>query len=513
MLSLFFIFSHSTLATYHIGEPKSAIKTNDGIYVATKDNFMAYFEKDEEKYVFTWRLRLPPIEYFTVGMRTIAVTKHYVYVLSNETGHIHKQVPHHVRNVKTADFYNRSIVIKGENKIALYNLTHELWSIDHKEIEEGEIRFIEDGTKIAYGTKTFDAATGASLSQISTPTKLNTIQFKYEPTVLEFIENGEVVHRREEPLYGAKAHTIISKFFALLSNKTHLIIFRTDIGKIHKVLNCSVEKIVPYINDTYLVKANDGLYLYKEFTLTPYSTKIDYAYKGQDYLKLGKTNVVLPPNCSLACMQVSGSNKCGSVFLVYQCPDSTQSVIVNQQGKILSNYETTRKLGNCFQTQHSYHMSTYTNRFDKPFLHSFNKEGAEFYGFNTPAIAIDTSDNYILYKGGRLEKISSNEINYIPKPHEIGFLSSMKDAMSGKLPVVKDDPLEPASEQISYSFLTAKKVIDKNDVTIVQGYDLWLVQDETSSGYELEFIIIGIYIVIALIVGYGHYSTKVNFWK
>ncbi|EAX96254.1 hypothetical protein TVAG_205410 [Trichomonas vaginalis G3] len=510
MISLFLAHSLSKLSTFHIGEPKLAEESDGGLLLYTKDQYLAWWE-DKNVKLLTFRLKIPGITYITKNKHIVAVSEQYIYIVKNETGHISNQILHNVSKVSSAHIYNTTIVLKGQNEIALYNVSGKIWSIESG-VEEGDIRFNADGSKITYGTKTYATETGLLLDEVAKPFIPKAPHLKYQPTALEYYaENGTLLWTRETPLYGAKLHNFVNKHQILFTNATHIIILNSFDGKVHSTIPAVTKSVQPYDEDKFLIETTEGFFIFEDMKLVPFTKRVKTADLSNNILHFGNKTIIPPPNCQIVCTQVH-QGPTPSILSVSQCPKSTQVLIIDEHGKIITNFETERLFGHCFQTKESFHISTYMNNLrEKPHLISFSKNNSKNFIFNTPQVAIDATDDYILYKTGRIEKIRSEEIRYQPAPHQMpGFFQTF---MHPEYSIPKQDPLEPQSLTITSLYVGAEKIASKKDICFAQGYDIFAVGLDDDFDFSTNYYIIILFLILILYIAYKHYQNKIDFWK
>ena len=519
-----FFLSHSVCDwhTSNIGKPLLSRAAGQYIVTATDAGFVALLnESDGELF---WRSKLSGVNYLEMrenSPATVALLKHYFVVIDNETGVQTAQVPHSVKKAYAASFANKTVVVVGPKKMALYNISHEIWSreIDHE--EKTDIRFTDDGSRINFAGKAYNPENGEvfGYSEEENNKKVSEeIDFRYQPTVLEYFKNGQFVWRIDEPFYGSELVGVISFDFCLFKNESGLIVLNLNKGAVEKFMPMSVKNAVIYKDFTY-IKNQEGEFELdnKELKLSSVTNKIKYAKLSGRSISTGLITSTMPKNGEVKCVLQSPSE--GSIFVVHQSKDELDALVISEDGRIVTNAFIKDSLfGHCWQTQDSFHIS-YIKSNGNTYINSFSQNISAQRSWETDDLMISSSEHYALLANGKLVNIPTNQLSAtMPMPEgEVGvggFMDTFKTMMSGTItagPPFYEPHLHGVNAEhnmYGYSFIS-----DAYSRVVMKGVDVYLLGEQVIDR-TIQIIIVVLFACAVIYMGIKHYTAKkTSFWK
>jgi hypothetical protein len=520
---MFAFFLGHTLCDWHtsnIGRPLVSRAAGNYIVTATDAGFVALLN-ESDGHLF-WRSTLSGVNYLEMRENspvTIALQKHYFVVIDNETGVLTQQIPHTVKSAYSASYANETVVVVGPKKMALYNITKEIWSkeIDHE--AKAVVRFSDDGSCIHFAGNVYSPENGEIIEGIFEEKEEEEIDFRYQPTLLEYYKGGQFVWRIDEPFYGSELVGVLSFNYALFKNETGLIVLNMNKGEVEKFMPMAAKNVVIY-NDFAYVKNEEGEFKLdaKELILGPVNNEVVRAKVFNRSVSIGKITSTIPKNSELKCAIQSPTE--GSVFVVFQQKEELNALIISEEGSIITNsFIRDSEFGYCWQTKDSFHVS-YLKSSGVSYVNSFSQNISAQRSWETDDLIIASSENYALFADGKLVMLPTNQLSAtmdMPEGDSVsagGALSMMKSMFSGEItagPAFYEQHLHGVNAQHTIYGYTS--IADSQTRVILKGVDVLLLGEQVKDR-TMNIIIVCIFVLCASYLGVKHYtSKKASFWK
>ena len=506
--------------TSHIGKPIVSRAAGNYIVTATDAGFVALLN-ESDGHLF-WRSKVENVSYLEMRENspvTIALQKHYFVVIDNETGVLTSQIPHKVKSAFAASYANDTVVVVGPKNIALYNISNEIWNKEINQETKCDIRFSDDGTQIFFAGKIFDPKNGEIIGKFEDEKTQKVIDFRYQPTHLEYYRDGQFVWQIDEPFYGSELVGVLSFNFALFKNESGLIILNMNKGEVEKFMPMDVKNVVIYKEFAY-VKNEDGEFKLdaKELKLTTIDSEIIRAKLFNRSVSIGKITSTIPKNSELKCAIQSPTG--GSVFVVFEQKNELDALVINQEGSVITNtFLKDSKFGYCWQTRDSFHVS-YLKSSGTSFVNSFSQNISAQRSWETDDLIIASSENYALFADGKLVMLPTNQLSAtMPMPEGDasaagGALGMMKSMFSGEItagPAFYEQHLHGVNAQ--HTIFGYTSIADSQTRVILKGVDVLLLGEQVKDR-TMNIIITILFIGCTAYLGIKHYtSKKASFWK
>ena len=541
MFFFFISLSLSEFQTHHIGKPLHYSKSNDLVALSTSLNEIVLLNETDG--TFLWKTPLDDV--VSLELREdleelLVLTKHFYYYVDKETGTITHQLIHNVKKPITASYKDRATVVVGQNSMALYNNTEEIWStpFDHLKTEAAEksensdddaeksddeqiitkdatVHFSEDNQTIILGSLVFDAHTGkkigkASESDIKAAEKLD---FRYEPTVLSYYKNNELAWRIDEPLCGAVPVAIISASQLLLKNDTHLIVFNYLKEKLTKVIPFQFVDFISISGHKSVIRGKGQTYIFHHanHSLTPAEDSHIYTTVSRfsnNTLYQDGFEAHIPSDCEFKCAVQNNNHR--TILVASQCGINAH-VMLADSPKIHTYYIPNATIHSCLESSDSLYVSymrTVEKTKRKEILTAFPaspKVGRMLSFYLNSSLAKITKKHSLSFDGTFSSHPNGQISSTVPLEVAVGFGNLFSVEM-------------PPSYQLAYQpskiacIPNVNTFLDDNDKIVLGGTDIYVLSATQDRSIYITILIV--YVLASLYMAFRHYTTKeISFWK
>lgn len=494
MLAFLVGFVFSTWDTISIGEPTTATVHGEYMLISSQGKYVSMVNATSG--IPVWRSKVYQAIALAADKYVVAAAKHYYYTIDYETGLVIYQYKHKIRNIIEIATYNSTVVIRGINKLGCYIDGKTKWEIEFKDETPG-LELAKNGTEIICGSKKYSLEDGSVTGEGKAAVKPKH-EFRYVPTLLEYMVNGEPLWKIEEPLYGALLRTALAPNKLLLTNDTHFFVYDILIDQIVFIQEGTVYNAVDITDGCVLDTENGALIIdRKSLKVEPYTGKTFAAVIQNTTIKMKKHTFSFPSFCQMKCTKGAPG---GYVLAVAECDKDLHTAVLDNEGhtKYLT-HTVDSHFGTCWNYEDSFSVSYYKNNKKISYVTSFNLPNMSQRTVTTESLIVGTQKNHVVYSNGRIHDI---------KPEHFHGAVPFSGYGVHYMPDV-------VGVRIQGSYENVKAVIDVAGCFAIQNDDIHVLQGAADDTYmSIQLSVVGGSLLITFIMLYSSRQTKkVSFWK
>ena len=473
--------------TEYIGEPYMTFLKGPRLAVATHDEILVLYNLDFGSTV--WRTNFRKAEALYIhDYVLIAAKEHYLYYIDIVNGLLVGQVPHNLTHITGIGALDDVTFVRNATHLASYDENNnEKWIIELKDQREG---IFVSKYNVTCGNTIYDLETGAVMpGSVNIDYSEFSCSFKYQPKLIEFYHNDELIWTVNQPLYRAKVLYPLMNSRILLKNDTHIFVFDTSSEEILFEYETTVyshtqlQKLIILNTTEGLMQLSANSLNFKKCTKNVHS-----GYIMDNKVIVNNKDFIFPNYCQ----NISSASSNYGVIVTAQCNNSSEIVVLNNKGDIKGFYSSQNINVELLSTYQNYGLLVYSMKHPKErfiqyfdFTNSLQKRSP--CPFDVQAIA----NGQIIGTNGRL--------------HSLESLGSDQSVSMSSL-------LIPSDSSVGI-YTNISVYIDLPYSYVLQNYDI-IYEMKDSGDIQIKILILTIISCISFYYYITSFSQKkVSFWS